>query len=368
MIRRKRAIGALLLLASLTLPAGSARAQTGFSQTRSDQIRSGHRRSGQTRSSPASSEPTGSASPAPAPASADPGAAQPPAQDSGTPADPLLASPSAETPAAPDGAAAAAQPGTGATPNTVPNTAPDCVGAGCQQPAPHITIATPTPAPAPAPWPWQQRVAWGANIVLAVLAYVALMMGLSLLRKIGRQTEYVEIAAQGAADAARAALVLAQAVARADRPWILMSVRPAQNVEDGFSIVATNRGRGPAQILSTVDAIVSAVDEGHLAAEPEFRNEPAAPAEPTILLPGEATELLSFSRADVKRICESEERLARVEKWEEKIYLYGRVTYCDLTAPEYTPAYESGWFAWYIHGRQKSGMVMAGPTAYNRHS
>jgi hypothetical protein len=269
--------------------------------------------------------------------------------------------PSSTAPAASPGESQAAQPGAAA-----PNTGTECVGAGCDLPTPHISIAT--PAPAPAPWPWQQRVAWGANIVLVVLAYIAIMMALSLLRKIGRQTEYAETAAQAAAEAAQAALAQTQAMVRAERPWILMSVRPAQNIENGFAIVATNRGRSPALILSTVDEIVSAVDEAHLAAEPEFRNQPVAPAEPLILLPGEASELLSFSRAEVKRICETEERLARVENWDEKIYLYGKVTYCDLTAPDPAPAHESSWFAWYIHGRQKSGMVMAGRAAYNRHT
>jgi hypothetical protein len=79
-------------------------------------------------------------------------------------------------------------------------------------------------------------------------------------------------------------------------------------------------------------------------------------------------ELLSFSRADVKRICETEERLARVEKWEEKIFLYGTLIYRDLAATEDAPAHQSSWFCWYIHGRQKSGMVMAGPAAYNLHT
>jgi len=242
----------------------------------------------------------------------------------------------------------------------------NCVGPECDQPTPHISIAT--PAPAPAPWTWQQSVAWGANLVLVVLGYIAIMMGLSLLRKIERQTEYAETAAQAAADAANAALVQAQVMARAERPWVLMSVRPAQNVEGGFAILATNRGRSPALILSTVDEIVSAVDESQLAPEPEFRNEPVAPSDPMILLPGEATEILSFSRADVQRVCETEERMKRVEKWEEKIFLYGKVVYCDLSAPDHAPAHESSWFAWYIHGRQKSGMVMGGRPAYNRHS
>lgn len=229
-------------------------------------------------------------------------------------------------------------------------------------------ISTATPPPGPAPWPWQERVAWGANVVLALLAYVGIMMGLSLLRKIERQTRYSEETAKAAAESAAAAMELAHSMARAERPWILMTVRPSQNIENGFAVVANNRGRGPARIVSTVDEVVSAIDESHLPAAPEFRNPPVAPADPMILLPGETTEIFSFSRTDVQRVLGSEERMARVEKWEEKVFLYGKVAYRELTARDDAPPFESSWFCWYIHGRQKSGMVMAGPPAYNRHS
>lgn len=266
--------------------------------------------------------------------------------------------PAAST-AAPSTSAGAAPAGSAAGPT-------DCLGANCDYQPAHISIAT--PAPAPAPWTWQQRVTWGANIVLLVLGYVAILVALSLLRKIERQTRYGETAAQAAQETAQAALSQTQALVRAERPWIIMGVRPSQTIENGFSVIATNRGRGPARILSTIDEIVSAVDEAHLAEKPEYRNQPVAPEDPLILLPGETTEILSFSRAEVKRICETEERLARVVKWEEKIYLYGRVEYRDLSAPDDAPAHHSSWFCWYIHGRQKSGMVMAGPQGYNRHT
>lgn len=260
-------------------------------------------------------------------------------------------------------------PGTPLSPSNPGNGAAsrsDCFGGNCDFPTPHISIAT--PAPAPAPWPWQERILWGAEIVLVVLGYVGVLLGLSLLRKIERQTRYAETAAQAAQTSAQAALSQVEAQVRAERPWVLMTVRPAPDVENGFSVMATNRGRRPAQVLSTVDEVVSAVDEAHLSATPVYRNEPVVPSDPLILLPGESTQILTFSRADVKRICETEERFSRVERWEEKIYLYGTVVYRDLSTPDDAPAHQSSWFCWYIHGRQKSGMVMAGSAAYNRHT
>jgi hypothetical protein len=260
----------------------------------------------------------------------------------------------------------ASRPETAAPNPAGDQTAGQCAGGACDFQPPHISIAT--PAPAPTPWTWQQRVTWGGNIVLMLLGYAAIVMALALLRKIERQTRYSEEAAQAAMETAKAALVHAEAITRTERPWILINVRPSQSIENGFSIVATNRGRGPARVLQIVEELAIAAEEAHLPAAPVYRKTPAAPADPMILLPGESTEIATFSRADVQRVAESKEQLARVEKWEEKVFLYGNLVYRDLAAPEDAAAHESSWFCWYIHGRQKSGMVMAGTPAYNRHT
>lgn len=259
-----------------------------------------------------------------------------------------------------------ARPQTAQPETATPNQPGNCAGDACDFQPSHISIAT--PAPAPTPWTWQQRVTWGANLVLVLLGYAAILMALGLLRKIERQTRFNEETAQAAVDAARAALEQAQAFTRAERPWILMTVRPSQTIESGFSVIATNRGRGPARVMQMVDELAIAADEANLPAAPTYRKSPAAPADPMILLPGESTEIAAFGRDDAQRVAESKEQLTRIEKWEEKIFLYGNLVYRDLTAPEDAAAHESSWFCWYIHGRQKSGMVMAGPPVYNRHT
>jgi len=70
----------------------------------------------------------------------------------------------------------------------------------------------------------------------------------------------------------------------------------------------------------------------------------------------------------VKGICESEEAFRRVENWEEKIFLYGRVLYQDLIAPADNQTHVTAWCCWYIHGRQKSALVISGPPEYNLHT
>jgi hypothetical protein len=93
----------------------------------------------------------------------------------------------------------------------------------------------------------------------------------------------------------------------------------------------------------------------------------AAPIAPIILLPSESANIKTFQRDQVRSICESPEQVLRVEDWKEKIYLYGKVTYAELAGPG-EDVHETGWCCWYIHGRQKSGMIISGPLDYNRHS
>jgi hypothetical protein len=245
--------------------------------------------------------------------------------------------------------------------------APNCAEEPCDAQPAHITIAT--PAPAPAPWLWPDRIAWVARILLAILGYVGIMLALSTLKKIEHQSRYAEVAAQAAADSAQAALLHAQAIIRAERPWILITVEPSRGADNSFTITATNRGRGPARIVSTIDKITSAVDQTHLPDQPEFDEmSPSAALSSVVLLPAESTGIKTFSRDEVKSFCGSDEKLKRVEKWEELILLYGKVVYKDLMQVGEGETHESFWCCWYIHGRQKSGMVMAGPPAYNMHT
>jgi hypothetical protein len=138
-------------------------------------------------------------------------------------------------------------------------------------------------------------------------------------------------------------------------------------VLNGFSVVATNRGRSPARIVSLAEDLVLVQDEAQLPPTPLFKTAPRAPLAPMILLPGESASVKTFQRDEVKAICENPEQVLRVEDWKEKIYLYGKVAYTELVASG-DEAHDTGWCCWYIHGRQKSGMIMAGPLDYNRHS
>jgi hypothetical protein len=229
-------------------------------------------------------------------------------------------------------------------------------------------IVNPAPPPAEA-WAWHDRVAWGAGIVLAVLGYVGIMLALRTLKHIERTLESGTAVAEAAVGSANAALALAQAIANSERPWIVVTVEPFLTMENSFKVMASNRGRSPARIVSSVDQIRVAADETQLPKAPEFDSRPAGDEpEPIVLLPGEATGIWALNREDLAAICKTPEVLKSVEKWEDTLFLYGRIKYMELDAVSDNNIHETFWCCRYIHGEKSSALVMAGPPAYNKHS
>jgi hypothetical protein len=225
------------------------------------------------------------------------------------------------------------------------------------------------PAPAPAQWEWHDRVAWGAGIVLAVLGYAGIMLALRTLKSIDRHLESGTATAEAAVGSANAALALAQAIANSERPWIVVTVEPFLTMENSFKVMASNRGRSPARIVSSIDQVRVAVDETNLPKAPEFEaTQPGEEPEPIVLLPGEATGIWALNRDDLPAICKTPEALMRVERWQDTLFLYGRIKYMELEMIGENHTHETFWCCRYIHGEKNSALVMAGPPAYNKHS
>jgi hypothetical protein len=247
-----------------------------------------------------------------------------------------------------------------------PNDA-NCATGNCDEWPASVKVANPDPAPPV--WSLHDKILWAALLVLVILAYVAIMLALSTLKKIERQSRAGEEAATAAAQSAHAALMHAEAIVKSERPWILIAVEASPGVANGFTVTASNRGRTPARIVAMPHRIEFAEDESRLPEVPQYQQATTdAPFVPIILLPGEFAQITAFCRDDVKELCASEEQFARVENWEEKIFLYGRVTYRDLLSPQDEQTHQSAWCFWYIHGHQNSGMVPAGPPNYNMHT
>ena len=226
-------------------------------------------------------------------------------------------------------------------------------------PMPQITVMAP-PQPQ-ANWALHDRVSWAANLVLALLGYAALWIALSTLKKIERQTKLAEEEVSLAASTARTALLHVEAVIRAERPWIMVTAEPSPDRAGSSIVVATNRGKSPARIVAMTDKIQSAVDEAHLSPDFDVTIGEQSPAmESVILLPGESTAMRMFGREDLERFCANDEALERVENWEEKVFITGKVVYKDLNAPDDGRTHETPWACWYICGQKKSGLVTIG--------
>ena len=261
-----------------------------------------------------------------------------------------------------------------ATPSTAPTAPSNCEGAGCDYQPAHITVATAAPhrppglfrtalpgAPTCCLRCWDMRA--------SCLAFKRLKRSSARANILSRQPKLPQRVLKQHVKSAEAALLHAQAIINAERPWVLITIVPSRSIENGFTVIATNRGRGPAQVVAASEETRIAIDETHLPSLPEFKSEDAeTPFVSIILLPGEFMNLKSFCRDDVKALCGSDEAFRRIENWEERIFLYGKVTYRDLAAPTDRPPHETGWCCRYIHGRQKSGLVMAGSHEYNVHT
>jgi hypothetical protein len=251
---------------------------------------------------------------------------------------------------------------------------PDCNGAPCEEQQPHLIVTL--PAPTPVPWPLHDRILWGALLALVFIAYAGVMLAVSTLKKIERHTAATEAsvasltaAATAANETAQTTLLHAQSMLRAERPWVLVTAEATRGVENSFDITATNRGRSPATITSALDQVVFASDEAHLPAVPSFKvTDSKSRFVPLILLPGESATLKSLTREQVKEFCGSDERFAAVENWTERLFLCGKIVYKDLVAPAGKEVHETNWCCWYIHGKQRSALVPAGPTEYNAHT
>jgi len=274
----------------------------------------------------------------------------------------------------PAGAKAVSATKANAQPSTqtadAPQTTPastECNGGPCEEQQPRMIVTI--PAPAPVSWSWHERILWAACLVLAILGYVGIMLAISTLKKIERQAAALKDVSSAAQDSARAALLIAQSIVDAERPWIAIEVEPSRVGENNFNVIATNRGRSPAAITQSLEHIQVAIDESHLSGVPEYTSEKqAAPPVPVMVLPGRSVVIKTFGRDDLKGVCTSEETLKRIQNWEEKLFVCGKVIYRDLIAPPDNQLHETTWCCWYIHGRQKSGMVMAGPPSYNLHT
>jgi len=95
---------------------------------------------------------------------------------------------------------------------------------------------------APAPWPLQDRIA-GEPMCCCAAGLCGDRSGGIGLEEDRAPNQVWRDGGPGRARGCEAALLQAKAIVQAERPWILIHVAPSPTIENGFTVIATNRGR-----------------------------------------------------------------------------------------------------------------------------
>lgn len=171
-------------------------------------------------------------------------------------------------------------------------------------------------------------------------------------------------AARGALKAAEAALLNAQAFINAERPWILVKAEPSKRFKGGFEIIAVNKGRTPATIISHAENLI-------LVEPIEFPPDAAEYGKPDvrflIILPDESVPIGEITHRSIKDVAER----TRFKNMELEGYIFGAITYRDLLGPSTAVAHETRWCFHMLPWQEEELLVMEfrwGGDEYTRHT
>jgi hypothetical protein len=142
--------------------------------------------------------------------------------------------------------------------------------------------------------------------------------------------------------AAQAALLNAQAVINAERPWILISVKSPPGPMGGFTVHARNKGRAPAMITESRMgcAAVKNVSELPLKAVFPIENH----IRDRIIIPSGAVHVTWFDQQLFKAVLK--DNLPQFS-WDGQIFGFGKVLYRDLANPDKFVIHETRWIGLY---------------------
>lgn len=163
---------------------------------------------------------------------------------------------------------------------------------------------------------------------------------------IGWQSWETRKSANASKDAASAALLNAQTLINAERPWIVINVEsPAPNQ---FHFKATNVGRTPARITAIYGHPLI-VRRNRPEPTPDFEGTESLLSTPPCLLP--STTSCTALRCNIEELHGSdsvEDFLRYVTSGLFEIWFYGRVIYFDTLEPPPQTSHDTKWLFWYL--------------------
>ena len=211
---------------------------------------------------------------------------------------------------------------------------------------------------------------FACNVALVLVGIGGIKLALNTLKNIERQTKAGEVAA-------KAALLNAQILANAERPWLLVSSEHiSRTVTSG--IYAKNRGRTPCKIVKWSEPVWEFIDA---AERYDFRGNPTERKpiygqiftvdDPIILLNDESSYIFHFIESELREKCGSVERYQMLKDGRIDLYIFGRIYYRDLLNPEEESFHETGWCGHYLsvgESENANRLSMHGFEGYNYHT
>jgi hypothetical protein len=191
------------------------------------------------------------------------------------------------------------------------------------------------------------------NIALVVVGIAGIITAVCTLKIIRTQTF-------ATVKAAEAALLNAQAVIKAERPWMIIEPTPIPHAPlSGYvSFDAYNRGRTPAEITNYQgDFFFHGIDEG-FDLEPTF-----APLERLYreyISPGNKVSVYTFSIDGVL----ASDQWQWMHQEQKRLYFKGRIVYRDLITHE---EHESR-FCYWLSPAEGVGLIMGGDRNWNKYT
>jgi hypothetical protein len=202
------------------------------------------------------------------------------------------------------------------------------------------------------------KAAFWISCVLAFVGLCGIGIGICTLRSINvqakemqrqnktlvRQSAILERQTKAAEDSAKTALLNAQAVINAERPWIIVSVEPVSWPRGGFNIFAKNEGRTPAMITTARMGCIAVKELGDLPEEAPFGA--GSMMQDRIVLPGDKPMINWFDSVTLRKIL-GKDIPELVTK--EHVFIFGKVLYRNLLDPSPNSGHETRWICLYQH-------------------
>jgi hypothetical protein len=148
--------------------------------------------------------------------------------------------------------------------------------------------------------------------------------------------------------AADAAFLNAQAVINAERPWLLVVIKPVMGPMGGFNVHIRNRGRTPAMITNAQWGCIAVKEVTDLPREPSYW--PRELVKDRIVMPDGAARIWWFDYKTLHNVLK--EQFPRFS-WEGRVFVFGTILYRDLADPSPSALHETRWIGLYQSGNSE---------------